>query len=143
MEKVGETQQIIEENAVNAPVKDVLWNANEIETEAVKVEDPGEGVAVILRHYFFKKLPTVKGFREPTKAQLFAHYKKLIEANLWGDGLVPREDKKIEIHSRHKVKGISKALFVEMVKNNADFVIMLLAEPRKGVLLDHTPTIAV
>lgn len=142
MEKVGETQQIIEQNAVNAPVKDVLWNANEVETEAVKVEDPGEGVAVVLRHFFFKKIPTPPGFREPTKAQLFAHYKKLIETNLWGDGLKPMEDKPIEIYSRKRAKTASKVLLSEMIKNNADFVIMLLATPRKGILLDQAPTIA-
>ncbi len=53
--EISETKQLIETNAKDAPVKDVLWNAQEAKTEEVKIQDPGVGKANILRFFFFKK----------------------------------------------------------------------------------------
>ncbi len=135
--------QIIEENARGAPVKDILWNPSQIETESIKIQDPGVGKEVILRHFFFKYVPVPKGTPNPTKQQIVAHYKKLIEMTLWGDGLIIREDKPLEVHTQKSAKKISKSLYAKMKSERADFVILCLAEPRRGVHVRETPNIAV
>ena len=131
-EKVSKTQQIIEANAKDAPVKDVLWNANEIQTGSTPLIDPGVGTTNVLRHFFFKSLPLPKGVPKPDKHEIVSHYKKLIETTLWGDGLIIREDKPLEVHSLQKAKGVSQSLYTKMLKEGADFVILCLATPRKG-----------
>lgn len=137
-EKIGETKQIVEMGVQDMPVKDVLWNAQEIETDSVPIIDPGQGSAVVLRHFFFKATPAPN---KPTKQQLFSQFRGLIEATLWGDGLVPRYDRNVEVHTRNGAKKVSKTLYNALVKNKADFVIMCLAEPRHGVQLHETPVI--
>ena len=82
---------IIEENAKDAPVKDIEWEAQEIESEKFQMIDPGVGKEVVLRSFFFKSAPIPKGFPKPTKAQIVSHFKKLIETKLWQDGLAPLE----------------------------------------------------
>lgn len=135
-ERVGDTHQVIE---TKGGVDDTVWNANSIETEGVRINDPGEGPPVVLRHFFFTAKP---GPVKPTKMQLFAENKRLIEATLWGDGLVPREDTKIEIHTSNGAKKVSQALYAKMKQVKADFVIMVLCEAKKGVMINEKPTLA-
>ncbi len=124
--------QVIEHNAVDAPVSDVNWEATQIQTEGVRIEDPGEGAPVVLRHFFFSAMPWKPGTRKPTKRDLVSENKRLIETNLWADGLRPREDVRIECHTRNGAKKLSKVLHQKMIEHNADFVIQVLCEGAKG-----------
>ncbi len=118
------------------------WNGTEIETESVAIHDPGTGGEVILRHFFFSAKPREQGSPKPTKQQLFSEAKQMIEMALWGDGLVPMEERHVEVHTRGYLKKISPALYTEMLKHRADYVIMVPARPRKGVLVNERPRIA-
>lgn len=131
-ERVGETQK--------TSIDDVTWDANTVQTEGVRIEDPGTGKPVILRHFFFKAKP---GPVKPTKMQLFSENKRLIETTLWGDGLVPREDRHIEIHTSNGARKVSKALYRKMREVGADFAILVLCEAKAGVLINETPSLAV
>lgn len=133
MEKVTEGKQVLETNVADAPVKDVLWNSAQVETETHEIRDPGAGSDVVLRHFFFKALPLPPGTTKPDKHQIVAHYKKLIEMTLWGDGLMIREDKPLEVHTIQKAKTVSKSLYKKMLAEGADFVILCLATPKRGV----------
>ncbi len=125
--------EIIEANAKDAPVKDIHWDATQAQTDSVPIIDPGVGKAVVLRHFFFKSQPVPKGYPKPDKLQILSQFKRLIEMSLWGDGLIIREDKPIEVHNVGKVKKISKTLYMKMKDEGADFVILCLASPRMGV----------
>lgn len=124
-------------------VDDTTYNATQIETEGVKIEDPGTGGEVVLRHFFFKAMPRPQGSPKPTKIQLFSEAKDFIGVQLWGDGLEPLEERHIEVHTRGYLKKVSKTLFAEMLKNNTDYVIMVPAKPRRGVLVNERPNLAV
>lgn len=115
------------------------WSANQIETEAVRIEDPGQGEAVVLRHFFFKAKPAPT---KPTKQQLFSEYKMLIETTLWGDGLEPIPEAKVEVHTSNGAKKVSRALYKKMREVKADFVILVLCRARKGVMINERPLIA-
>lgn len=141
--KIGETKQLIEEGVKDAPVSDVLWNANQIETDKVRIIDPGVGKETILRHFFFKALPVLKGQARPTKRDIVSHFKRLIELSLYGDGFIIREDKPIEVHTLQAVKKISKTLYLKMKQEGSDFVILCLATPRAGVSVIDKPHKAV
>lgn len=134
---ISDIQQVTEVDAQDSTVSD--WNAQEITTDGVRITDPGLGAPVILRHFFFKALThPVK----PTKEQLVSQFKSLIETTLWADGLVPREDGRVEVHTSTYLKNTgNKALYQKMVKEKADFVIQVMAEPKKGILLHEKPTV--
>lgn len=138
MARISDTTTLIEENAANAPAKDLLWNAQKIETEGVQIIDPGVGKEVVLRHFFFKAQPMPKGTPRLDKHQIVSQFKRLIEMSLWGDGLIIREDKSLEVHTLQKAKKISKALYLKMRQEGSDFVIMCLATPRAGVNVTDT-----
>lgn len=135
----GEIKQIVETKAKDAPVKDILWNAAQLSSEPVRIVDPGVGKAHVLRHFFFKKFPRSKGTPAPSKLDVINHFKRLIEITLWGDGLIIREDKPIELHTLKKARKISPTLHSEMLKHGADFCILVLAYPRAGVTVLEKP----
>ena len=141
MEKISETKQIIESNAKNAPVKDILWNAQEARTEGVRIIDPGVGREVVVRHFFFKSIPLPKGVPKPTKRELISYYKRLIEMSLWSDGLIVREDKPLELVELHTAHKISPTLYRKMKIEEADFVILVLASSRLGQVFADKPQI--
>lgn len=125
-EELGEMRHIREENAVDAPVKDIDWSAQEVaaKSETKLEDDEGHGNAVIIRKFEFSANP--EAFREhtPTKQELFnAHY-KLIETMLWADGLkvIPEVDPKVTIN-----------------KKKTKFRIFVGAEPQRGHILRETP----
>ncbi len=66
----------------------------------------------------------------------------MIEINLWADGLIIREDKPIEVYTRKQAKKVSQSIYTAMINNKADFVIMLLAMPRRGVMVNDKFSIA-
>jgi hypothetical protein len=135
----GNSEQISETKYVQDPKDNFVWNANQIETDGVRVLDPGVGKENVLRHFFFKSLPLPPRTPRPSKIEIINQFKRLIEASLYGDGLIIREDKPIELYTRNKVKKISKTLYLEMLKNNADFCILVLATPRMGVTVLESP----
>lgn len=141
MEKISETKQIIESNAKDAPVKDILWNAQEMQTEGVRIIDPGVGREVVVRHFFFKSIPLPKGVPKPTKRELISYYKRLIEMSLWSDGLIVREDKPLELVELHTAHKISPTLYRKMKIEEADFVILVLASSRLGQVFADKPQI--
>ncbi len=130
---VSKTVQVVEKDAKDAPVKDVLWNAQEAQTEAVPMIDPGIGDGVILRSFFFKAAPVPKGFRPPTKVQIISHYKKLIETMLWKDGMTALAHRSPVLNTYKETK--RGQLKMKMKDEGADFVIMVLAQARAGVTI--------
>lgn len=122
---------------VQAEVNGATYDANQIETEAVRIEDPGEGDAVVLRHFFFKAIP--RPGPKPTKQEIFDEHKQQITTMLWGDGLRPREDLRLEVHTRNYLKKVSPSLYAMMGKNHTDFVVVVPCEAQKGVLLHEKP----
>ncbi len=79
----------IEKNAVNAPVKDIQWEGEEVAVESkTKIEeDKGTGRAVVLRFFDFGANPQAFKIHKPTAQELFNTHLKGIEAVLWKDGL--------------------------------------------------------
>lgn len=120
------------------------WDAQELAVKSDPIKDPGQGNAVILRHYFIHVSPAQ--LIRPSKHELFEGHKQKIELNLWADGLQPMEERAIEVHSLSGAKKLSKILYTEMVKNNATHVIQVLCQQKIGVrgrpthLLNETPT---
>jgi hypothetical protein len=95
-----------------------------------------------LRHFFFKALPKLEGQPNPSKKDIVSHFKRLIEMSLWGDGLIIREDRPLEVQTLKGVRARSTALHQKMVQEGADFVILCLAEPRMGQTVVDQPRIA-
>ncbi len=114
------------------------WQQDEVskaETELVPLNDPGVGKEVVLRHFFFKSDPVTFRERRPTKQEIVSQFKHMIEMSLWGDGLIIREDRQLEVHTRQKAKQVSKSLYMKMLEEKADFVILCLAEPRSSQIV--------
>lgn len=63
--------------------------ASELNTDGVRLVDPGGGPVNLIRTFIFKKNPEKKYL--PGKQTLFSAHAKQIEAILWGDGLRPLE----------------------------------------------------
>lgn len=84
----------LEKNAKNAPVKDIQWEGEELQTQSqTKLEeDKGTGRQIIIRFFEFGANPKVFKEYKPTTQQLFDSHKKGIEAILWKDQLKPFEE---------------------------------------------------
>jgi hypothetical protein len=99
-----DTQQIVEANAVNSPVNDILWNASQMDTTSKTTleEDKGYGEAAIIRMFEFAANPEAFRQHTPTKQELFNTHYKGIEVMLWKDGLkvMPEVDPKVTINSK-------------------------------------------
>lgn len=120
------TKQVIEENAKNAPVKDILWNANELsaESDTKLEEDKGSGKAAIIRMFEFGiNIPAFKEYK-PSKQELLNSHAKGIEIMLWKDGmkLMPEVNPKVDIN--HK---------------RGTYRIFVGAEPQRGHILHERP----
>lgn len=129
----------IEMDAQNAPVKDIKWGAQQIQAQSDRIEDPGIGKGVVVRNFFFKAPPREKGKPTPSKKDIFLSFKPLIGTSLWADGLTPLEGKEIHLYTKKQLK--PGLLRNAMLKEGADFVIMILAQPRSGVSVADTPLI--
>lgn len=83
--------KVIEENAKNAPDKDLQWEGEELQTQSkTKLEeDKGVGQEIIIRFFDFAANPEVFKQQKPTAQQLFEAHRKGMEAMLWTDGLTP------------------------------------------------------
>jgi|SRR5581483_2420709 len=125
-EKIGETKQIIEENAVDAPVKDVVWNANQAEVESTTnlQDDTGHGGAAIIRSFTYGINPEAFKIHVPTKQELFNHHIKQIEITLYGDGLKIMTEVQPQIKFNRKM---------------TQYTIIVGAQPMRGQTLLQTP----
>lgn len=123
---VSETVKVKEVNAVNAPVQDVEWEANQVNTESTThlEDDSGHGDPVILRMFEFGANPQVFREHPPTKQDLFNSHLKGIEHMLWVDGMkvFDKVEPRIIINSR-KTK----------------YRIFIAATPARGHLLREQP----
>ncbi len=118
--------KVVEQNAVNSPVKDIPWEASQLNTESKThlEDDSGTGAAAIIRIFTFAANPEVFKVHKPTKQELFNYHSKFIEMMLWKDGMkvVPEVAPKILIN-RKKTK----------------YRIMVGAMPQKGHILREQP----
>lgn len=83
--------KVVEKDAVNAPVKDIEWEGEEVGVESTtKIQDDkGIGQEIVIR--FFDFASNVEAFRQhkPTAQELFETHKKGMETILYADGLAP------------------------------------------------------
>ena len=86
---VSKSKKLLETNAKNAPVKDIAWDASQIEVESDThlEDDEGVGSAAIIRCFEFAANPQAFGEHQPTKQELFNSHLKGIETMLWRDGM--------------------------------------------------------
>lgn len=94
MNKAKKKFKAIEKDALDAPVKDIPWEGEEIGTESsVKLsDDQGFGAAVILKFFEFGANPETFAMHKPTAQEIFNSHIKGIESILWRDNLKPYLD---------------------------------------------------
>jgi hypothetical protein len=80
--------KVTEENAIDAPVKDIEWEGQDIQTDSVPMINDGSGKAVIVRVFDFM-LPPLKDEEIPSDEELIRIHKTKLTAFLWRDELVP------------------------------------------------------
>ncbi len=79
----------IEKDALDAPVKNVEWEGEEIGAVSKTniQDDKGEGQTITLRFFDFKANPETFRIQKPTAQQLFNTHLRGIESSLWMNGL--------------------------------------------------------
>lgn len=132
--KTGETvtgsasdiHQVIEGNAKDAPVDDVLWNASELQADSDThlEDDEGVGGAAIIRQFEFAVNLEAFQNHPPSLQDLFNHHIKQIEVTLWTDGLKIMQD----VEPR-----------ISFNKNKTKYRIWVGAKPQKGHILREVP----
>lgn len=87
----GNKFKTIEKDAVDAPVKDIEWEGEQLAAESdIKLEDDlGTGHPVIIRFFDFGANPETFKKQKPTAQELFNSHRKGIESLLWRDELKP------------------------------------------------------
>jgi len=113
------------EKPVDLTVND-QWEVKTLAAESnVKLEDDtGDGVAVTLRHFYFRPNPESFKTKTPTAQELFNSHIKQIEVQLWQDGW--------KIYSETSPR-------LMMAKNRSHYVIVVPATPARGQLLTSKP----
>jgi hypothetical protein len=102
--KKGKNEFIIDElNAKDAPVENVRWHGQEIDTSQ-KIEDPGTGRPIILRTFDFDLPKDIPSNQLPNKTQLMTFHRSKIIAFLWKDELELIQEPKIVKINRRKFK---------------------------------------
>lgn len=89
--------KIKEVNAVDAPVKDINWQGEELEVHSDPLKDGGYGRPIILRKFDFE-LPNSKEL--PNKKQLLDYHKNKLISFLWKDELELIQEMKIIMGKR-------------------------------------------
>ena len=80
---MNNTFELVEENAVDAPVENIKWYGKDVETERKDLIDKPEGETVNIRSFVFK-LPMNE---KPKQEELLTPQAlNFIKAQLWGDG---------------------------------------------------------
>lgn len=78
--------EAIEQDAIDAPVKDIKWYGNTDRTKEESIHDKGKGEPIVIRLFEYKFPPTLEVL--PTKEQLLTpEYIKEVHTRLWADGL--------------------------------------------------------
>jgi len=82
---------VIEENAKDAPQKDLEWEAEQITAKSTTkiTDDKGVGESIVLRFFSFAANPEKFHAHQPDAQHLFNEHIKGMESLLWGDGLKP------------------------------------------------------
>ncbi len=79
------TFDVIEKDAIDAPVKDIKWYGREDRTEDKSIHDVGKGEAIVLRLFEYKFPPNNE--RIFTKEEMLTpQYLKDLKTQLWADG---------------------------------------------------------
>ena len=117
---------MVEADAKDAPVKDVAWQGQTLNTEGdiALEEDTGWGAPTIIRTFTFGADPVAFKKQIPTKQELFNSHYKQIEIFLWKDGL------KVNAEVDPKV---------QISKSKKFYHIIVAATPAKGHLLTEKP----
>ena len=76
--------EYIEENADDAPVKDIKWQTQDLEFQSDFKQDKGQGKPIILREFDFSIKP---GVDLPSKEEIAETYQRFIDQFLWKDSL--------------------------------------------------------
>lgn len=105
VQKFGGVEDIgkfTESNAINAPVKDVHYDLQDLEVKSTTSleEDEGGGGAAIIRMFEFGINPLAFKEYQPTKQELFNSHYKGIEMALWKDGMkvIPEVNPRIVVN---------------------------------------------
>lgn len=78
--------ELVEENAIDSPVKNIKWYGKEDETEQTVMHDTGKGDSVVIRLFEFVFPPTLETL--PVKEQILTpDYIKHLKIQLWADDL--------------------------------------------------------
>ena len=89
--------------AKDAPVKDIHWQGEEIDT-STKIEDSATGRPIILRSFDFELPKDLPKEQLPNKTQLVTFHKSKIIAFLWKDELELIEELRITKTGNRKFK---------------------------------------
>lgn len=116
---LGQKGELLELNAQDAPVKDIRWDAQEIETKSTALVDDGSGKPIILRKFDFELSPSIPKEHLPSKLQLLQFHKSKVIAFLWKDELELVQEMKLVFDKKNKRK----------------FYIFATCQPKKGSLL--------
>lgn len=83
--------KVTEENAKDAPVRDIEWEGEEVtaHSDTRITDDTGTGQEVVLRFFDFAADDAVFRATRPTAQQLFDSHRKGMEDLLWSDGFTP------------------------------------------------------
>jgi hypothetical protein len=107
------------------------WQGNEIGVDSgIPLMDSGIGPARIIRQFLFSFDPEMlkkirdKKWPVPSKQELFNAHVNQIRISLWGDGLVPIEEKEYP---------------PRIVVGKKKYKIIVTCEPRRGVLVAERP----
>lgn len=122
---LGRKEQLIEINAKDAPVKDINWEAQEMQTEKVEIRDPGQGKPLILRTFEFQLNPALPKDFKFSKQDIFNSHGQQIKTLLWADGMIPLDNP-------------NKKPKVQISKKQNKYRIFVLCMPYQTVL--ETPT---
>lgn len=123
---VQDIGSVVDENAKNAPVKDVQYDVKDLEVQSKThlEDDDGSGGARIVRCFEFGMNLQAFGDYQPTRQELFnAHYKG-IEIALWKDGLKVMPD-------------VNPRIVIDTP--NMRYQIFVGAQPMRGHLLQERP----
>lgn len=117
---MDKTFQVIEEDAVDSPVKDIQWQGQEVGTDSVPLVNSDIGKKIFIRQFEFNLPP---GIEKPPEDELLRFHKSKVLAFLWKDELVSA--------------GIMKVVFDPKDKNK--FYIFALAEAKSGSVILESP----
>ena len=122
----GRKFKAVEKDAKDAPVKDVVWEGEEVGAISdTKLEsDLGTGHEVVLRFFEFGANEEAFKQHKPTAQELFNSHRNGMEALMWRDGLKPHE-------------GVEPRFMFSKDKKFYRFIITCV--PRIGRVISDTP----